>query len=71
MPRHARPSVTEADIAREFRLQRCHGSALEALTNPAVRACLELGARVRAGRQPVPTAFQASDAKRRAANDQD
>lgn len=71
MQKRPRLPITDADVAREFRLQRCHGSALEALTNPAVRMCLELGARVRAARQPVPVPLMARDAKRRAANDED
>jgi hypothetical protein len=62
--------VTDAMIAAEFRLQHCPGSAMNAITNPAVRRALELGAKVRAARaaQQHPTH---RDAKQRAANDTD
>ena len=60
--------VTDEMIAREFRLQRCHGSAVDAITNPVVRRVLELGAKVRAARE-CPPAMALRDAKLRAAND--
>lgn len=60
--------VTDVMVAREFRLQRLGGSAVDAITNPSVRRCLEAGARARASNagteQPYPI-----DAKSRAAND--
>lgn len=63
-------TVTAEMIAREFRLQRCRGSAVTAITNPAVRRVLELGAKVRAAREEPP-AMAPRDAKCRAANDND
>jgi hypothetical protein len=63
--------VTDEMIAREFRLQRCRGSAVDAITNPAVRAVLELGAKVRAAREAGPARPAARDGKARAANDID
>lgn len=62
-------AVTDDMIAREFRLQRCRGSAVDAITNPAVRRALELGAKVRAAREAGPARPAARDAKTRAAND--
>lgn len=64
-------SVTDAMVAREFRLQRCRGSAVDAITNPVVRRVLELGAKVRAAREAGPAQPAAIDAKSRAANDRD
>ncbi|MDN7662701.1 hypothetical protein [Burkholderia cenocepacia] len=63
--------VTDAMIAREFRLQRVPGSAVDAITNPLIRRCLALGAEARAARETAaePTAY--CDAKSRAANDFD
>jgi hypothetical protein len=58
-------------VAREFRLQRCSGSAVDAITNPAVRRALELGAKVRAAREAGPARPVTLDAKSRAANDFD
>lgn len=56
----ARIPVTDAMVAREFRLQRVPGSAVDAITNPLIRRCLALGAEARAARedaaQPVFTA---------------
>ncbi|WP_124919518.1 hypothetical protein [Burkholderia cepacia] len=63
--------VTDAMIAREFRLQRCSGSAVDAITNPAVRRVLEAGARARAARSPNDENSVRLDAKLRAANDND
>ncbi|PXW28225.1 hypothetical protein SAMN05445871_4062 [Paraburkholderia caballeronis] len=60
---------TSADVAREFRLMGCRGSAMEALSNEPLRRVLELRARIRAGREvPAPAV---RDAKSRAANDID
>lgn len=63
--------ITDAMVAREFRLQRCAGSAVDAITNPVVRRCLELGARARAAREPTGDSSNHRDAKLRAANDLD
>jgi len=65
--------VTAEMLAREFREQRCAGSALDAITNPLIRRCLELGARARAERESVQPVErrQHRDGKRRAANDED
>lgn len=64
-------SASAEQIAREFRLQRCGGSVLEAISNPAVRAALELGATVRAARTPIESHGNGPDSKMRAANDRD
>ncbi|MDN7428992.1 hypothetical protein [Burkholderia sp. AU45388] len=63
--------ITDAMIAREFRLQRVPGSAVDAITNPLIRRCLTLGAEARAAREASiePSPFR--DAKSRAANDND
>lgn len=63
------PPVTDFEIAREFRLQRTPGSAVDAITNPAVRRALEAGARARAARTPSEPIHRPADAKSRAAND--
>lgn len=63
--------ITDDMVAREFRLQRCRGSALDAITNPIVRRCLELGASVRAARESTGDSSNHRDAKLRAANDLD
>lgn len=67
--------VTDAMIAREFRLQRVPGSAVDAITNPLIRRCLALGAEARAEREAREAAAAPShptrDAKSRAANDND
>ncbi|KIP15058.1 hypothetical protein KY49_687 [Burkholderia sp. MSHR3999] len=67
--------VTDAMIAREFRLQRCRGSAVDAITNPLMRRCLALGAEARAvreAREAVAAPIRPTrDAKTRAANDND
>lgn len=67
----ALPPVTDAMIAREFRLQHCAGSAVDAITNPLIRRCLEMGARARAAREAATPATHYRDAKSRAANDHD
>ncbi|WP_017773809.1 hypothetical protein [Paraburkholderia kururiensis] len=61
-------NVTDDMIAREFRLQRCSGSAVDAITNPAVRRALEAGAKVRVAREGTAVA-PVRDGKSRAAND--
>ncbi|MBU9468330.1 hypothetical protein LGM75_23945 [Burkholderia multivorans] len=63
--------VTDAMIAREFRLQRCRGSAVDAITNPLIRRCLALGAEARAAREAAVSPSTFCDAKSRAANDND
>lgn len=63
--------VTDAMIAREFRLQRCRGSAVDAITNPLIRRCLALGAEARAAREAATAPSTFRDAKSRAANDND
>ncbi|WP_143788410.1 hypothetical protein [Paraburkholderia phenazinium] len=65
--------VTAEMIAREFREQRVSGSAVDAITNPLIRRCLEMGARARAEREAGQPAErrQHRDGKRRAANDND
>ncbi|RQZ17260.1 hypothetical protein DIE15_12365 [Burkholderia sp. Bp9031] len=65
------PPVTDAMIAREFRLQRCRGSAVDAITNPLIRRCLALGAEARAVREATTAPSPTRDAKSRAANDND
>ncbi|WP_186040614.1 hypothetical protein [Burkholderia gladioli] len=65
------PPVSEFDIAREFRLQHRPGSAVDAITNPAVRRALEAGARARAAREANESPRLVVDAKSRAANDFD
>lgn len=65
--------ITAEMLAREFREQRCAGSAVDAITNPLIRRCLEAGARARALREagkPVERR-QYRDGKRHAANDPD
>lgn len=66
-----RTPVTDVMIAREFRLQHCRGSAVDAITNPLVRRCLEMGARARAARESGSHVTENRDAKSRAANDHD
>lgn len=63
--------VTDVMVAREFRLQRLGGSAVDAVTNPAVRRCLEAGARARAAGEAHIQPVAMRDAKSRAANDND
>jgi hypothetical protein len=59
--------VTDADIAREHRLRHLRGSAVDALTNPALRICLANCAELRMKRAlpEQPTL----DGKRLAAGD--
>ncbi len=61
--------VSDADIAREHRLRHLRGSAVESITNPALRICLANCAELRKKRQepeqPLP------DGKRLAAGDTD
>ncbi|MCW3644078.1 hypothetical protein K6Y74_12635 [Burkholderia cenocepacia] len=61
--------ITDAMIAREFRLQRVPGSAVDAITNPLIRRCLALGAEARAAREADAAPAVYRDAKSRAAND--
>lgn len=67
----ARIPVTDAMVAREFRLQRVPGSAVDAITNPLIRRCLALGAEARAAREDAAQPVFHRDAKTRAANDND
>ncbi|HVI90688.1 MAG TPA: hypothetical protein VM659_20490 [Dongiaceae bacterium] len=64
-----RISVTDVDIAREFRLRRVAGPAINALRNPALRLCLRNCAELRKKQlhadQPTP------DGKRLASGDPD
>ena len=61
--------VSEADLAKEFRIRHVSGSALDAITNRALRICLttcaELRKRQHESQQPDP------DLKRLAAGDTD
>lgn len=61
--------VSDVMVAREFRLQRIGGSAVDAITNPAIRRCLEAGARARAASESHAPPAATRDAKSRAAND--
>ncbi|MCA8331858.1 hypothetical protein [Burkholderia cepacia] len=67
----ARIPVTDAMVAREFRLQSVPGSAVDAITNPLIRRCLVLGAEARAAREEATQPAFYRDAKSRAANDND
>lgn len=60
--------VTDADIVREHRLRRFPGSAIDALSNPAIRTCLAVLAGLRKQRE-IPASEQLVDNKRRAAGD--
>jgi hypothetical protein len=64
-------NVTDDMVAREFRLQRGRGSAVDAITNPLVRRVLEMGARARAAREASEHPTSHRDGKLRAANDHD
>ena len=64
----ARIPVTDAMVAREFRLQRVPGSAVDAITNPLIRRCLALGAGARRARR---RRNRFSPRETRAANDND
>lgn len=61
--------VTEAELAQEFRRRGVRGSAVDAVTNPALRICLttcaELRKKQNAVQQPGP------DLKRLASGDTD
>lgn len=61
--------VSDAELAKEFRLRRVRGSAVDAVTNPALRICLTTCAELRKKQhevqQPDP------DLKRLAAGDSD
>lgn len=64
-----RVSLTDVDIAREFRLRHLAGSPAEAITNPALRICLANCAELRKKQRQAdkPTL----DGKRLAAGDTD
>ena len=64
-----RPKITDADLAREFRLLRCIGPPSVALTNPGIRRCLATCAEIRQRREKPKDS--APDLKRRAAGDND
>lgn len=64
-----RPKITDADLAREFRLLRCIGPPSVALTNPGIRRCLTTCAEIRQRREQHQDT--APDLKRRAAGDND
>jgi hypothetical protein len=61
--------VTDAELAKEFRLRRVRGSATAAVTNPAIRICLVVCTELRK-KQPEPTPSR-PDLKRLAAGDSD
>jgi len=59
--------VTDADIAREHRLRHLPGSAVDSITNPALRICLANCAELRKKQaQPEQPTL---DGKRHAAGD--
>ncbi|MFM0391216.1 hypothetical protein [Paraburkholderia phytofirmans] len=61
--------MTNADIAREHRLRHLAGSAIDAITNPALRICLANCAELRKKQaQPKQPTL---DGKRLAAGDTD
>lgn len=64
-----RVPVSDAELAKEFRLRRIQGSALDAITHPALRiclaACVELRKKHHESQHPTP------DLKRLAAGDTD
>jgi len=64
-----RPPVSDPELAKEFRLRHVRGSALDAITNPALRICLatcaELRKKQHESQHPKP------DLKRLAAGDTD
>lgn len=67
-----RLSVTDEDLAREHRLRRFPGSAVDALTNPAMRTCLAALAEIRKKREQSASAQPALvDRKRQAAGDKE
>lgn len=59
--------VSDADIAREFRLRHVSGSPDEAVTNPALRICLTNCAELR--KKQKGTDQSTPDGKRLAAGD--
>ncbi|WP_133300350.1 hypothetical protein [Paraburkholderia lacunae] len=59
--------VSDDDIAREFRLRHLRGSAVDAVTNPALRICLANCAELR--KKQKRTDQPTSDGKRLAAGD--
>jgi len=61
--------VSEADIANEFRLRHIRGSAIDAVTNPALRICLTTCAELRKNRRESQQTEP--DLKRLAAGDTD
>lgn len=64
-----RPKITDADLAREFRLLRCIGPPSVAITNPRIRICLANCAEIRQRREQRQDTTP--DLKRRAAGDTD
>lgn len=64
--------VTDADMAREFRLRHVRGSSLDAITHPALRICLARCAEARHRHNRQQRAEQPTlDGKRLAAGDID
>ena len=63
------PPVSDAELTKEFRLRHVRGSALHAITHPALRICLatcvELRKKQHESQHPKP------DLKRLAAGDTD
>lgn len=64
-----RRKITDADLAREFRLLRCIGPPSVAITDPRIRICLANCAEIRQRREQRQDT--APDLKRRAAGDND
>ncbi len=64
-----RVPVTNAEIAKESRDRHVRGSAVDAITNPAIRICLIVCAELRK-KHPEPTPSE-PDLKRLAAGDTD
>ena len=64
-----RPPVSDAELAKEFRLRHVRGSALDAIAHPALRICLAacVGLRKKHHESQYPT----PDLKRLAAGDTD
>lgn len=68
----ARIDVTDEELAREFRLLRCIGSASEALTSPGLRLALSNCAAIRKQREALkPPKPAPVDIKRLASGDSD
>lgn len=59
--------ISDADIAKEFRLRHVRGSAVDAVTNPALRICLTNCAELRKKQQQSDQSTP--DGKRLAAGD--